>query len=166
MKCKYKSNACVTQRSENVRLRNCATGKLLRSVINKNRIKPFYDGRGDFESRCQWDRNRWLQPESRTEAESENPQESTSHADSQATQKDNEVQRPDSGTSNNDEWYEIEKILKHRRENGRITKYQVLWKDSQNTAWVRPADVTQEAIDTYWRIVAERGNRRRGYRRQ
>jgi hypothetical protein len=62
---------------------------------------------------------------------------------------------------NEDEWYEIEKVLKRRKHSGK-DEFLVQWKGTDETSWVKRQNLTPAAIQQFY---AEHRRRRR-HRRQ
>jgi hypothetical protein len=59
--------------------------------------------------------------------------------------------------SNENEWYEVEKVLERRKRSGR-NEFLVQWKGTEETSWVKRQDLTPAAIRQFY---ADHKRRRR-----
>jgi hypothetical protein len=151
-----------------LRLRRCEDGKLVKSPVHKNRCRPYYDSRRDFYNRCQFDRQVNLPRQATTQ-----PLLPTQDDVDNVVDNGTQVAPPtpataaaaaDSGQTNPDGWYTLKRIIKHRRDRNKL-KFLVEYDDS-TTAWLPKSQVTQFAVDAYFRSLGERANKRRRYRRR
>lgn len=62
--------------------------------------------------------------------------------------------------SNNGDWYEVERVIRHRKIRGK-DEYLVKWKDYDEQSWVRRENLTDGALQAYY--ANRRPRRRRRY---
>ena len=154
-----------------LRLRDANTGRVLRSAVHYDRVKPCYSSRFDFDARNQYDRHRPL-PVKQTQGtitSSPLPTQDTTEGldDTIPTPSPKELGETanTNPTPNSDsEWVEIRKILKHKKV-GTVMKFLVEWKDG-SASWCKRSDVTPIAIEAYWLEKGVRATKRRKRRKQ
>ena len=61
---------------------------------------------------------------------------------------------------NASQWYTIERILKHRRKRGK-DEYYVKWQDYDEKSWVSRENLTEAALQEYYRNRKPRRRKRR-----
>ena len=74
----------------------------------------------------------------------------------------NESEANEPENASDSEWYEIEQITGHRRYRGKDL-YRVKWKHEDKQDWVDRSNVTDYAIQCYYRDKPKRRRRRRSW---
>jgi len=140
LKKRWKGPFMVVERSTDglsYKLRHCETGKELRSHIHANRLKKFNDDRDAFFNR------HYIVPKSTLDSPPSPIRDDNTDAD----------------------WCPIKQILIRRIQNGK-EMFLVRWDDRQGSkSWVPAEDVTDYAIQQYYKGKVER-KKKRGRRRQ
>jgi len=140
LKKRWKGPFMVVERSTDglsYKLRDCETGKELRSHIHANRLKKFIDDRDAFFNKHN------IVPKSTLDSPSSPVRDDNEDAD----------------------WCPIKQILNRKIQNGK-EMFLVRWDDRQGSkSWVPAEDVTDYAIQQYYKGKVER-KKKRGRRRQ
>ena len=141
------------------KLRHCETNKLIKSMINANRLKPYYppDHRHDQnapDAEVPRDDNIRLTPPNFPAPEQVEKQ------DSQHDQPKENNNQENNNQNKNDDMYLISKILKARKVNGK-PQYYIRWAGYTQKTWEPEENIPTNLIRHFYATKTQKGTRRK-----